>query len=125
MRGGVRSTGAARGLGRPVAGRPLLVIHRAARPEQLTEGTEPASARAGFVVGRTVGGAVVRNRVRRRLQHAVAERLPTLPAGTRLVVRALPASAAASFAELSAALDEALAGRSGSRGKSAPAGSTS
>jgi ribonuclease P protein component len=46
-----------------------------------------APPRAGFAVGRTVGGAVVRNRIRRRLRAALRElqaqgRLPT---GTYLV----------------------------------------
>ena len=66
-------------------------------------------ARAGFVVPRTVGGAVVRNRVRRRLRHLVAERLAALPAGAELVVRALPGAADRSYAELAAELDAALA----------------
>jgi ribonuclease P protein component len=75
--------------------------------------TEPAraeqSARAGFVVSRAVGGAVVRNRVRRQLRHLVGPRLADLPAGATLVVRALPPAAGRSFAELGADLDAALA----------------
>jgi ribonuclease P protein component len=55
--------------------------------------------RVGFVVGRDVGGAVTRNRVRRRLRHLVRARLDELPAGV-MVVRALPASAGADFPEL-------------------------
>ena len=46
--------------------------------------------RVGFVVGKAVGGAVVRNRVRRRLRHLVRPHLATLPASAELVVRALP-----------------------------------
>jgi ribonuclease P protein component len=65
--------------------------------------------RVGFVVPRTVGGAVVRNRVRRRLRHLVAERLDRLPAGAALVVRALPEASARSCRELGVDLDEALA----------------
>jgi ribonuclease P protein component len=65
--------------------------------------------RVGFVVPRTVGGAVVRNRVRRRLRHLVAERLDRLPTGAALVVRALPEASARSCRELGADLDEALA----------------
>jgi ribonuclease P protein component len=67
-----------------------------------------APARAGFVVGKVVGPAVIRNRVRRRLRHLVAHRIEQLPAGTLLVVRATPAAAAASHAELGTALDRAL-----------------
>jgi ribonuclease P protein component len=74
---------------------------------------EPAraeqSARAGFVVSRAVGGAVIRNRVRRQLRHLVGARLADLPAGATLVVRALPPAAGRSFAELGTDLDAALA----------------
>jgi ribonuclease P protein component len=62
----------------------------------------------GFVVGRPVGGAVVRNQVRRRLQHLVAARLDQLPVGARLVVRATPDAAGRSSAALGDALDAAL-----------------
>lgn len=67
-----------------------------------------SSPLVGFVVGRAVGPAVARNQVRRRLQHLIADRLETLPAGARLVVRATPAAAGRSFALLGAALDDAL-----------------
>jgi ribonuclease P protein component len=72
---------------------------------------EPASApgaRAGFVVSKAVGNAVVRNRVRRRLRDLVRPHLAGLPAGARLVVRALPAAAAADFTTLEADLAAAL-----------------
>ena len=68
--------------------------------------TEPA--RAGFVVARTVGGSVTRNRVKRRLRHLVAARLRDLPPHARVVVRALPAAAGASAAELDRDLRAAL-----------------
>ena len=70
---------------------------------------QPAPVRAGFVVSKAVGGAVVRNRVRRRLRHLVRERLGVLPPGATLVVRALPGAAHASYARLGADLDAALA----------------
>lgn len=63
---------------------------------------------AGFVVSKAVGGAVVRNRVKRRLRHLVAARLVRLPGGARLVVRALPPAAEASYAGLGRDLDRAL-----------------
>ncbi len=65
-------------------------------------------ARAGFVVSKAVGNAVVRNRVRRRLRHLCAERLDALPAGSILVVRALPPAAEADSALLGRELDGAL-----------------
>ena len=64
--------------------------------------------RAGFVVGRSVGGSVERHRVTRRLRHLVADRLEQMPVGTALVVRAHPAAAGADGAELAADLDAAL-----------------
>jgi ribonuclease P protein component len=62
----------------------------------------------GFVVSKAVGGSVVRHRVARRLRHLLRDRLDQFPAGTRLVVRALPRSATASSARLAADLDRAL-----------------
>jgi len=96
------------------ASRPRLVVHLAFAE---TGGMaidppreEPGSpAQAGFVVSRTVGGAVVRNRIRRQLRHLVADRIATLPAGSRLVVRVLPAAAGATTAQLAGDLDGALA----------------
>jgi ribonuclease P protein component len=86
------------------AGRGTVVVHLLTdEPAQASE------ARAGFVVSKAVGNAVTRNKVRRRLRHLVRERLATLPDGTLLVVRALPASASASFETLGTDLDAALA----------------
>lgn len=82
------------------AGRPLLTVHLD------TSGDAPATA--GLVVSKAVGGSVVRHRVARRLRHLLAARLPALPAGTRLVVRAAPAAATATSAALGADLDRAL-----------------
>ncbi len=67
-----------------------------------------APARAGFVVGRSVGGSVVRHRVTRRLRHLMVEVLEDLPAGTDVVVRALPPAGGASSAELASDLSSGL-----------------
>jgi ribonuclease P protein component len=53
-------------------------------------GTE---SRVGFVVSKAVGGAVVRNRVKRRLRHLVAQELATSTSAQDVVVRALPGAA--------------------------------
>jgi ribonuclease P protein component len=105
------------------AGRTRLVAHAhlAPRGPEPPRGSEPLAAvpaapeprgvcgpRVGFVVSRAVGGAVVRNRVARRLRHLVRPRLRRLPAGTLLVLRALPAAATATSAELAADLDAVL-----------------
>jgi ribonuclease P protein component len=92
------------------AGRPLLVVHLDLPTDATDDPSRPeVPPRAGFVVSRAVGGSVVRHAVTRRLRHLVRPRLARLPAGTRLVVRALPASARASSAQLADDLDRALA----------------
>lgn len=61
--------------------------------------------RFGFIVAKTVGNAVVRNRVRRRLKAAAFIVAPALPAGAETVFRALPSSANADFTELLAEVE--------------------
>jgi ribonuclease P protein component len=74
----------------------------------LLQRDRPGPARIGFVVGRSVGNAVVRHRVQRRLRHLCRERLSLLPTGSELVIRALPPSAHASYSELGTELDRCL-----------------
>jgi ribonuclease P protein component len=62
----------------------------------------------GFVVGKAVGTAVRRNRVKRRLRSLAAGRLEALPGDAILVVRALPASAGSTYAGLAQDFDRAL-----------------
>lgn len=64
--------------------------------------------RAGFVVSKAVGGAVVRNLVKRRLRHLLRDRLDLLPAGSLVVVRALPGAGEADHGQLARDLDTAL-----------------
>jgi ribonuclease P protein component len=85
-----------------------LVVHQ--RPD-FTAGAPVV----GFVVGKAVGGSVVRHRVARRLRAQVAGRLDALPPGTGMVVRALPAAAAATSRELGSGLDRALSRLAGAR----------
>ncbi|PZG02264.1 ribonuclease P protein component [Micromonospora deserti] len=112
------------------AGRGAVVVHLSPpAPLEATAATSPeparstgaeqtsAPTRAGFVVSKAVGPAVVRNRVRRRLRHLVRERLTGLPAGSTLVVRALPAAADASYSRLGADLDAAIAAARAPRGR--------
>jgi ribonuclease P protein component len=72
----------------------------------LGQGVQPA--RAGIVVPRSVGGAVVRTTVKRRLRHLLRARLVQLSPGSAVVVRALPPAAGATSAELDADLGAAL-----------------
>jgi len=64
--------------------------------------------RAGFVIPKAVGPAVTRNRVRRRLRHLLSAQLPTLAAGTDVVVRVQPAAAECTFEQLGLHLTDAL-----------------
>ena len=85
-------------------------------------------SRIGFIVSKSVGNAVVRNLVKRRLREAGAASLREYGTGFAIVVRALPASAAASWdqllADYNAALDSTM-NRLGSRlPKAAVDGST-
>jgi ribonuclease P protein component len=92
------------------ASRPRLVVHLAfAETGDMAIDPPAVHPLAGFVVSRAVGGAVVRNRIRRQLRHLVAARLPTLPSGSRLVVRVLPAAAGATAAQVAGDLDAGLA----------------
>lgn len=89
------------------AGSPLLVAHLLPPdPSPVPPWSPP---QVGFVVSRAVGGSVVRSQVSRRLRHQMRSRLHLLPAGSRLVVRALPPAAGASSSSLGADLDAALA----------------
>jgi ribonuclease P protein component len=86
------------------SGSGTVVVHLDVR-----EPGEPA--RVGFVVSKAVGNAVVRNRVKRRLRHLTREHLPSLaalPGSAVLVVRANPAAATASAAELGSDLQRCL-----------------
>lgn len=94
-------------------GRRNVVLYAAAIAAE-----EPS--RIGFIVSKGVGNAVVRNLVKRRLREAGAASLREYGTGFTIVVRALPASASASWDQLltdyNAALESTmtrLAGRPG------------
>lgn len=74
-------------------------------------GAEP---QVGFVVSKAVGNSVQRNLVKRRLREIVRPFLTArgsvaFPEHSRVVVRALPASSTATFAELGRDVEAALA----------------
>lgn len=68
-------------------------------------------ARFGFIISRQVGGAVVRNTVRRRLKALCFEALDSVTPGSDVVIRALPSAASASFADLRTDVAKCLARR--------------
>ncbi len=74
-------------------------------------------SRFGFIVSKAVGNAVVRNLVKRRLRKCAADVLAAQPEGLMVVARALPASAAASWVELSSDYASAAAAAVSRRGQ--------
>jgi len=57
-------------------------------------------ARVGLITSKRVGGAVIRNRVRRRLREIFRACLPEIADGRWVVIVAKPPAAEASFEEL-------------------------
>jgi ribonuclease P protein component len=84
------------------SGTRTVVVHLA------TDQSSERPPQVGFVVSKAVGNAVTRNRVKRRLRHLAREHVSSLPGSAVLVVRALPAAATASSAELGADLARCL-----------------
>ena len=84
------------------ARRGSLVVH-----VQVGDGGE-RPARAAFAVSKSVGDSVTRHRVVRRLRGLMPPLLDRLPAGTDVVVRAMPEAATASSTDLRADLERAL-----------------
>lgn len=56
--------------------------------------------RYGFIVGKTVGGAVVRNRIKRQLREAVRQLHPEVASGVDVVVIARPPIVGTPFATI-------------------------
>jgi ribonuclease P protein component len=67
-----------------------------------------APARFGIIVSKAVGDAVVRNRVTRRVRAVCAESAPSLPVGTVLVCRMLPAAAEVTWDNLRSQLTTSI-----------------
>jgi ribonuclease P protein component len=89
---------------------PDLVLHAA-------WSVDDEAPKIGLVVAKSVGNAVQRHRVARRLRHVAYGVIDELGAGDRLVIRALPGSRDALSARLDQELRAALRrARSGSRG---------
>ncbi|PPL19833.1 ribonuclease P protein component [Microterricola pindariensis] len=86
---------------------PHLVTYVRSGPEVQTSGAR--GARFGFIVAKTVGGAVQRNRVRRRLKAASSELLDQVHPGIDVVIRALPGSSDASWETMRSELATSLA----------------
>ena len=64
--------------------------------------------KVGFAVGRRVGGAVDRNRVRRRLREAYRRRRGSQPSGVDIVFVGRPAALTRSFSDLLEEMQHAM-----------------
>jgi ribonuclease P protein component len=89
------------------AGSRSLVVH-AVPADAVPDQAAPPPVVVGYVVSKAVGNSVVRHRVLRQLRAQTAQRLPLLAGHRALVVRALPAAAGKSSADLGAELERAL-----------------
>lgn len=88
---------------------PQFVLYHSPREAPgLPEGSPQLVPRVGLTVGRRIGGAVVRNRVRRVLREAVRPLLPRL-AACDIVIVARPEAVGTGVQDLEAALEDAAA----------------
>jgi ribonuclease P protein component len=95
---------------------------RAVQPDLVVHALRSAdgdSPKIGFVVSKSVGNAVQRHRVSRKLRHVAHGVVDELGAGDRVVVRALPGSRDAMSVKLQQELRTAL-----KRTRSSPEGRT-
>lgn len=90
------------------AGTATVIVHLGPLADDVRGERSDAPARAGLVVGRSVGGAVARNRVKRRLRHILATLLVDVPDGWGVVVRARDGASSATAAQLGDDVRDAL-----------------
>lgn len=81
-------------------GHPLAVLYALPQP--------PPSKRFGLAVGKGVGKAVQRNRVRRRLRHIVYSLEPRVREGAEYIIRARPTAGQTTFDDLIRAVGDLL-----------------
>jgi ribonuclease P protein component len=87
-----------------------VVVHLTLPAALPAEASAAEPAKAGFVVSKAVGGAVVRNKVKRRLRHLVAERMHKLPPGSVMVVRAQAEAGSTGYQGMVLDFEKALEG---------------
>lgn len=80
--------------GRRVVQRDIVIHARGIgeSPVRGAEGAEMSGPRVGLIIGKSVGSAVQRHRVARRLRHAARSIIAGLEPSGQVVIRALPGS---------------------------------
>jgi ribonuclease P protein component len=68
-------------------------------------GADVTPARFGLIIGKSVGGSVVRHHIARKIRHTLRDHMTQFPAGSLVVVRALPHS---TKADIKVELDKAI-----------------
>lgn len=96
----------------PVTVHFLPEAHEDPGPTGALEHGGTSAVRVAYAVGRTTGGAVVRNRCRRRLRAIAAEIAPELPPGAYLV-NVGPEAAGMHFEELRERVSQTMRSASG------------
>lgn len=87
-------------VGKSAGSHTLVLIYSAGRDDK---------KRVGFSVGKKIGNAVVRNRVKRRLREAVTPLLPEMHPGCRLIFIARTPIKDASFKEIESTVRRLMA----------------
>jgi len=85
----------------------MMLLYALERRDSRESADHPT--RVAVIAGRKVGGAVIRNRTKRRLREAVRALLSEIGPGWDIVIVARKAGAEASYGRLSAVLRELLA----------------
>lgn len=98
------------------ATQPDIVVHLRRVDASADDGGAVGDVKVGLIVAKSVGSAVDRHRVSRRLRHAVSDLLDQLQPGEQLVIRARPGSSGADSAQLQQQLRTGLALVHGARG---------
>jgi ribonuclease P protein component len=96
--------------GHAVSGAYLTLISARQLGGEHAQAVQPQPpTRVGFVIGKRVGHAVARNRVRRRLRELIRRRWAVVASGWDLVIVARPTAVTADSAALADELDKLLA----------------
>jgi len=87
---------------------PDIVVHARRRTGPDDDGAGGVHPQVGLIVAKSVGSAVQRHRVARRLRHVARRLLDDLEPAARLVIRALPSSRQSPSVKLEMQLRSAL-----------------